>query len=885
MIILKKIIVSHKMVSLIAIILLVGCFRPKQKLLTAPEDSRFKKIVITEDLFWPMGFEISDEGIIYLIESGGKLKIIDPSTGNSKIAGTLQLFEPTEYGLIGMALDPDFLNNHWIYFQYGLPNTIKRDSVTFQISRFKLIADSLDLSSEKKMVQIPYANFCCHTAGSMGFDSKGNLYFSTGDNTNAFETTYSPSDERIGHEIANALRSAANSRDLRGKILRIHPEPNGSYTIPKDNLFADGINGRPEIYIMGCRNPYRIYIDKQTDILYWGEVGPDADKDSVRGPKGYDEFNIAKKAGFYGWPLFIGNNKPYKRINFETGELISTFDDKNPINYSRLNNGIKELPLPNPAVIWYPYDSSKEFPSFGVGGRTAIGGPLYHFDSDSKSKGKFPEYFDGCWFIADWMRNFIKVVHLKEGEKITSIDSFMSSSSFKKPIDMAFGKDGNLYMIEYGSNWISNTDSRLVKIEYISGNRNPIAEISSQGEYGALPFNVTLSAKNSMDPDKDSLKYLWSIDNEKNISDRENFSYNISTPGKHDITLTATDPSGAIDKKSISVYAGNAMPDVHISLLNETFYWEKVPYSVQVIDKEDGKLGKEILSNQVFVQLTTMPRNTLLTNKKNEKIFQRGEVFINESDCKGCHSVNAKSIGPSFEMIAKKYENNDSNLSRLAEKILRGGNGSWGNQAMAPHPQLTKDRTTEMVKYILSLSKPKTSYRKLDIQGVISFPWGNLQIGKENNYLLSASYKDKGAFQVDPIIVVKKYLLRYPKLYGDDFEDLFESNIRDHKLLGRMGSYAKLSNIDLASIKQIVLKTNGNGIIEIHLDNFDGTLIGEAKVNSLDKLIIVPVNIPSIVANTGKRDIYFVRKNDKSRFSEYTIEWVYFSNLIDEVFK
>ena len=190
-----------------------------------------------------------------------------------------------------------------------------------------------------------------------------------------------------------------------------------------------------------------------------------------------------------------------------------------------------------------------------------------------------------------------------------------------------------------------------------------------------------------------------------------------------------------------------------------------------------------------------------------------------------------------------------------------------------------------MVKYILSLSNPKTSYRKLDIQGVISFPWGNLQIGKENNFLLSASYKDKGAFQVDSILVVKNYLLRYPKLYGDDFEDLFESNIRDHKLLGRMGSYAKLSNIDLASIKQIFLKTNGNGIIEIHLDNFDGTLIGEAKVNSLDKLIIVPVNIPSIVAITGKRDIYFVRKNDKSRFSEYTIEWVYFSNLIDEAFK
>jgi cytochrome c len=79
---------------------------------------------------------------------------------------------------------------------------------------------------------------------------------------------------------------------------------------------------RPEIYVMGDRNPYRIAVDKKNDYLYWGEVGPDAHNDSLAtsGPQGYDEFNQAKAAGFFGWPLFIGPNIPYHAYDYETGE-------------------------------------------------------------------------------------------------------------------------------------------------------------------------------------------------------------------------------------------------------------------------------------------------------------------------------------------------------------------------------------------------------------------------------------------------------------------------------------------------------------------------------------------------------------------------------------
>jgi cytochrome c len=77
-----------------------------------------------------------------------------------------------------------------------------------------------------------------------------------------------------GREAWDAQRTAANTNDFRGKVLRIHPEPGGGYTIPDGNLFPKGTQGtRPEIYVMGCRNPFRISVDAKRGWLYWGDVG------------------------------------------------------------------------------------------------------------------------------------------------------------------------------------------------------------------------------------------------------------------------------------------------------------------------------------------------------------------------------------------------------------------------------------------------------------------------------------------------------------------------------------------------------------------------------------------------------------------------------------
>ena len=84
----------------------------------------------------------------------------------------------------------------------------------------------------------------------------GELFVSYGDNTNPFTAgDYAPIDPTPGKFLADALRSSANTKDLRGKILRIRPIQNGTYAIPDGNLFADPKDGRPEIYTMGHRNP------------------------------------------------------------------------------------------------------------------------------------------------------------------------------------------------------------------------------------------------------------------------------------------------------------------------------------------------------------------------------------------------------------------------------------------------------------------------------------------------------------------------------------------------------------------------------------------------------------------------------------------------------
>ncbi len=272
----------------------------------------------------PMELAVAPDGRVFYAERAGVIKMWKPDTKATVIVANIQVFSGLEDGMLGLTLDLGFSTNHWIYLNHSRPETKKdkagKKAGVIRVSRYTLVDEQLDLASEKALLDIPtQREECCHVGGSLAFDKDGNLYVAIGDNTNPFDSDgYSPHDERPGRFPWDAQKSSANMNDLRGGISRVHPEPDGTYTIPKGNLFPPGTEGtRPEVYVKGTRNGFRISVDPRNGILYWGDVGPDAGNFNPKfGPGGFDAVMQAKKPGFFGWPYSRGDNKPYAKIDF-----------------------------------------------------------------------------------------------------------------------------------------------------------------------------------------------------------------------------------------------------------------------------------------------------------------------------------------------------------------------------------------------------------------------------------------------------------------------------------------------------------------------------------------------------------------------------------------
>src|SRR5690606_6255736 len=138
-------------------------------------------------------------------------------------------FTTFEDGLLGLAADPDFANNNFVYIYYSHPE--KSANI---LSRFVFKDNKLDISSEKEILEVAtQREKCCHTGGSLQFGEDRVLFISTGDNTSPFESEgFSPSDEQPGRSAFDAQKSSSNTNDLRGKILRIIVREDGTYEIP-----------------------------------------------------------------------------------------------------------------------------------------------------------------------------------------------------------------------------------------------------------------------------------------------------------------------------------------------------------------------------------------------------------------------------------------------------------------------------------------------------------------------------------------------------------------------------------------------------------------------------------------------------------------------------
>jgi cytochrome c len=855
-----------------------------------PDDSRFTKVVLAQRIEEPMQFQILKDGKVLYAERKGKLKMYDPAT--QKISVIHEFAVSTKYvsqtgevseaedGLQGAILDPDFYKNHWIYVYYSPAGNESKNT----LERYTWDGKGpLNEASRKKVMDVVVQRFeCCHVGGGMVFDKDKNLYLSTGDNTfSRASDGFSPLDERPGMFTQDSQKGSSNTNDLRGKILRIHPEANGTYTIPKGNLFAPGTpKTRPEIYTMGNRNPWRLTIDSKTGWLYWGEVGPDGSTDDFehRGPQSYDEFNQAKKPGNYGWPYFVGNNFAYHHYNFATKESGPLFDPEHPVNTSPNNTGLKDLPPTTPAFIWYSKQQSTKFPLLESGGNSAVGGPIFHASDFTNAPRSFPSYYEGKWFITDWVRGWINVVTIDDAGNYVGMERFLPNFKLHGPIDMKFGPNGDLYVLEYGNGYFKdNPEAELIRIEYNGGNRKPEVQAAVDKAAGAVPLKVNLSSAGTNDADDgDKLSYAWKITRNgapfKTIA-QANPSVTFTTPGVYKALLTVTDLKGAKNSKSVEIKAGNQPPVVNINITkgNSTYFvkGQSINYNVSVVDKEDGSLAnKRIAPSRVSVSANYLSEGynmTAIAAKQGSvdagAQYAGAMALIAKSDCKSCHSITEKVLGPAFTQVGIKYKGDPGATDRLAQKIITGGQGVWGDAQMPAHPTLADGDAKAIVKYILSLAYPHVA-KSLPVAGTYttSVPQGENQDG---SFILRAAYTDRGNKNIGPQTGEQVLVLRAPILpvsKAVEAHDIVFNRDSTVATVKADGAWLKFNKVDLTGFIQVELVASAGknaetakGNVEIHTGSLQGKPLAKFSYSGGLKQ-----NIRISLPNTGVNDLYFV---------------------------
>ena len=497
-----------------------------------PEPGDHERTVLSDRMNNLIDIAVAPDGRVFYITRGAQFQSATTGTaeigvigedggGNvtDEVALSLPVFTGMEDGALGIAVDPDFDENNWVYAYYSPTNeqvaetdaqldylteaSQNGDTMTGPpdesvggaynlLSRFTVSDGSIDRSTEVEVLRVPVQrDMCCHTGGDIEFGPEGHLYLTTGDNTYMYADTdpgTAPMDERDDRTYYDAQRTSGNTADLRGKVLRITPREDGTYDVPDGSLkdayesetgqSFDDEEFRPEIYLMGLRNPYQAEIDPETGTLFWGGFAPNAsDWVPDRGPPGFNEFNRATDPGNYGWPHFTGPY-PYIDHDYATEESDGPFDAAGPLNDSPHNDGISQLPAAEDPFIWYPYnwndvgdgpdhvdrpDDVPPFPSFEGAG--PIGGPVFRYEQAFQEEG-LHAWYDGKLFIAEWVNNWIRTVSFEgsvaDGE-VAEIRDFMPDTSFDAPMAIEIGPEGALYVAEYGGRY-GTADSQISKI-------------------------------------------------------------------------------------------------------------------------------------------------------------------------------------------------------------------------------------------------------------------------------------------------------------------------------------------------------------------------------------------------------------------------------------
>jgi glucose/arabinose dehydrogenase len=236
--------------------------------------------LVTESLENPVFLTHAADGSprLFLVEQPGLIRIVERGALISSPFLDIRdrVLSGGERGLLGLAFHPDFRRNGRLYVNY----TRHPDGATV-LAEYRLGPSPREALRHERILMVvpqPYAN---HNGGMVAFGPDGYLYIALGD----------------GGSEGDPGNRAQNTNELLGKILRIDVDRSDPYDIPPDNPFAEG-SGRPEIYALGLRNPWRFSFDFKTGELWAADVGQNQ----------WEEIDLVVRGGNYGWRVTEGTH-------------------------------------------------------------------------------------------------------------------------------------------------------------------------------------------------------------------------------------------------------------------------------------------------------------------------------------------------------------------------------------------------------------------------------------------------------------------------------------------------------------------------------------------------------------------------------------------------
>ncbi|MEO7912289.1 MAG: PQQ-dependent sugar dehydrogenase [Roseiflexaceae bacterium] len=586
-------------------------------LLAAAPPADFTDTLVT-NLASPTALAFTPDGRLLLTQQTGQLRVYQGTALLATPALDLsgELCTNSERGLLGVAVDPVFATNHFIYLYYTY-NPFHSDPVTCptgqptnpkipvnRVSRFVFGDNNLATFDKILIDNIPSPNGN-HNGGDLHFGQDGYLYISVGDGGADY----------AGVSGGGGANDATRDQFiLLGKILRIAPD--GS--IPADNPFVGADSARcntagrttaqqcQETFAWGLRNPFRFAVKPGTSQFYINDVGQNA----------WEEIDVGQKGADYGW-----NCREATHTNSTSGKCS-----------------------PTPANMVDPIYE------YGHGSCNSISGGAFVPAS------LWPAQYDGSYLFADYVCN--KIFRLvANGSSYSAVDFVTNAGG---PVAMTFGPFDSsqaLYYAAIGS-------GQIRRVAYTgNANRSPNAMIAAAPSSGPAPLAVDFDATGSSDPDGDPLTYDWDFGDATPHATTAQVTHQYAL-GTYTATLRVSDGKGGTGTATARIDSGNTAPVLVISAPNASLRYrvgQQLTLQGSASDAEDGLLAESNLSWKVIlhhnahthpflpptsgsnVSITTIPPEDLAATSTSYL-----ELELTATDSKGLTGVITQELRPNL---------------------------------------------------------------------------------------------------------------------------------------------------------------------------------------------------------------------------------------------